>query len=512
MTRLIHFYILLDCQIFNINHIKRTLTSISNQVYKSFSIILSDNINSEEEKCIREFMGEKVEIIKKGKLIQHSNTFLIFLNEGSYIREYLLYEYASLLNATNSIDLIYTDEMSYYGKSIRKSDYDQLKFHSPFFKPDWSPDYLETFNYIGYGACFRTSKAEVIDYLNYYDYVLKFTETNVNVKHIKKILIANDDSFSISDSKDTEALSNRLIRTNRDGYVQKIESHNKLMINYKSDELPKISIVIPTAGNTYVTKKSEQRDLIVELVKDIRKLDKNNNLELVIVHNNNLSKHQLSLLEENNCVLVGYKQKAFNISKKLNLGVLHCSHEILLLMNDDIEFISDRWIHELYMHITKPHVGVVGSKLLYPDMSIQHAGVVFNYGNPDHVARYSDRYNDGYFNSISSTYNYSAVTGAIMMTKKSIYNEVDGYEEKLAISFNDIDYCLKVRKVGYHVVYEPKSELIHLESVSRKPNMNIKELELFYHKWPTLSNDPFYNQEMLTVCPPTFELKIHNYE
>ena len=87
-----------------------------------------------------------------------------------------------------------------------------------------------------------------------------------------------------------------------------------------------------------------------------------------------------------------------------------------------------------------------------------------------------------------------------------------GYDEELAVSFNDIDYCLKIREKGYHVVYEPKSELIHLESVSRKPNINIDELDYFYRKWPNVSNDPFYNQKMLTVCPPTFEERIHNYD
>ena len=92
-----------------------------------------------------------------------------------------------------------------------------------------------------------------------------------------------------------------------------------------------------------------------------------------------------------------------------------------------------------------------------------------------------------------------------MMTRKSLYNRVRGFDEHLAISFNDVDYCLKIRRLGYHVVYEPKSELIHLESVSRKPSMNLDELNRFYEKWPDLANDPFYNQEMLSICPPTFE-------
>lgn len=512
MTRKIHFCLLLDIHKINRYEINKTLISISDQIYKNFCIALRDNISIEEEKYLRNFFGDRHVIMKKREIISEPNTFLVFISGGNIIHSHLLYEYASILNIDDSLDLVYADEMSFYGKSIRGPNYDDIKFHSPFSKPDWSPDYLETFNYIGYGACFRTTKGNIAHFLNYYDFVLKYTEAEIQIKHIRKLLVAKDDTFSEEDSKDIQALSERLKRTNRNGSVQKIKTDNRLIINNINIELPKMSVVIPTAGNTYKGKKGIARDLIVELVKDLRKLDKNNNIEIVVVHNDNLTDHQLSFITKNNCILVNYGKKIFNISKKLNLGVKSCSHEILLLMNDDIEFLDDCWIEELYIHLTKPHVGVVGSKLLYPNMSIQHAGVVFNYGNPDHVARYSDRNNCGYFNSISSTHNYSAVTGAIMMTRKSIYNEVGGYDEELAVSFNDIDYCLKIREKGYHVVYEPKSELIHLESVSRKPNINIDELDYFYRKWPNVSNDPFYNQKMLTVCPPTFEERIHNYD
>ena len=458
-------------------------------------------------------MGTSIDIIPTKLVSENNDSYLIFLHEGCCLNKYILYEYVSLLNINYDIDLIYTDEVLFKVLKSPNSRHEIRRFHTPFSKPGWSPDYLETFNYINYGACFRSVGGRINGHLNYYDYVLQYTEENVNVHHIQRLLISKSDEHLINTSNDADALILRLKRTQRSAEVKKILPQNIFSISNDNITLPKISIVIPTAGNCYISESGEKRDLITELVKDLRENYQKINLEIIVVHNDDLSRDQLSSLKINNAILVNYgKNRNFNISKKLNLGVKKCTNEVLILMNDDIEFINKYWIRELYAHLLKKHVGVVGAKLLYPNLSIQHAGVVFNYGNPDHVSRFANSNDNGYFNSISSAHNYSAVTGAVMMTRKSLYNLVKGYDEYLAISFNDIDYCLKIRNLGYHVVYEPKSELIHLESISRKPSMNVDELNRFYEKWPDMANDPFYNQEMLSVCPPTFEPYIQKNE
>jgi len=162
-------------------------------------------------------------------------------------------------------------------------------------------------------------------------------------------------------------------------------------------------------------------------------------------------------------------------------------------------------------HFEKPHVGVVGAKLLYPDETIQHAGIVHNFGNPDHVRRLYPRADAGYFFSTCGTHNYLAVTGAVMMTLRDIYCKVGGYSEELAVSFNDVDYCLKIQELALTVVYAPQAELIHMESLScTRTEANIRELSWFATRWAAkLIYDPFYNEQFLTVARPTFELSIN---
>ena len=513
LTRPIHFYIHIDINNSNINELNRTLDSLMNQLYKKFSIVIDNNIDNKIIKHLQNYVGTTIDIIQTKLVSENNDSYLIFLHEGCCLNKYILYEYVSLLNINYDIDLIYTDEVLFKALKSPYSRYENRRYHTPFSKPGWSPDYLETFNYINYGACFKSVGGRINGYLNYYDYVLQYTEEKVNVQHIQRLLISRSDKYLINTSNDADALILRLKRTQRSARVKKILPQNIFSISNDNITLPKISIVIPTAGNCYKSKTGEERDLIIELVKDLRDIYQEENLEIIVVHNDDLSRAQLCSLKNNNSILVNYgKNRNFNISKKLNLGVKRCTNEVLILMNDDIKFINKYWIRELYAHLLKKHVGVVGAKLLYPNLSIQHVGVVFNYGNPDHVSRFANINDNGYFNSISSARNYSAVTGAVMMTRKSLYNLVKGYDENLAISFNDVDYCLKIRHLGYHVVYEPKSMLIHLESISRKPSMNVDELNRFYEKWPLMNNDPFYNQEMLSVCPPTFEPYIKENE
>jgi len=174
-------------------------------------------------------------------------------------------------------------------------------------------------------------------------------------------------------------------------------------------------------------------------------------------------------------------------------------------LNDDIEILTSSWIERMLEHFEKPHVGVVGAKLLYPNEQTQHVGVVQPAGSPDHVRRYAPRNDAGYFFSTCGVRNYSAVTGAAMMTPASIYREVGGYSDELAVCFNDVDFCMKVRRKGLSVVYEPSAELVHMESLSRDASLDMAELAWFRQRWAAeLVSDPFYNELFLTIEPPTF--------
>jgi O-antigen biosynthesis protein len=176
------------------------------------------------------------------------------------------------------------------------------------------------------------------------------------------------------------------------------------------------------------------------------------------------------------------------------------------LMNDDIEPIAPDWIERMLEHFEKPHVGVVGAKLLFPAMKIQHAGVVFVQAQPDHLRFQYPRDDEGYYFSTCAVRNFSAVTGAVMMTRTSLFRQVEGYTEALPINFNDMDYCLKANRAGYATVYAPQAELIHYESMSRVREVDAWEIEFFQKNWTGFTTDPFYNETMLKNRPPNYEI------
>ena len=182
----------------------------------------------------------------------------------------------------------------------------------------------------------------------------------------------------------------------------------------------------------------------------------------------------------------------------------------MLLLNDDIEIVTPEWIERMLGHFEKDHVGIVGVKLIYPDDRIQHAGVVHYHGNPDHVRRGVSRYDRGYFLSTCGVRNYAAVTGACMMVRAETYRAVSGYTEKLGVSYNDVDFCQKVRAAGYYVVYTPHAELIHFESATREPFLDQDEADYYHRKWAEeVTFDRFYNERNLSIAPATFATVIN---
>ena len=449
---------------------------------------LPDDVKALEDKSLSHIRGD----------------FIVFLQSGQLLARNALYEFSAAINQRPDIDLIYGDEDSVSAWGSRRH---------PFHKPGWSPDYLETFNYIGFTACFRTSIArDCFDTASLYDLVLRFTEYTTRVMHIAKILGHSSwkqwtakSATAKTDANNISALSDRLRRTGRYGVVSENELHKGCYdIRLSLKRNPMVSIVIPTAGKT-VTVGERRIDLIVNVIDQIRNVSSYKNIEIIIVDNGDLSPTQLSFLAKAKCRLITYTNPVFNIAKKLNLGVSMAKGELLLLMNDDIEILTPSWIERLLEHFEKPHVGVVGAKLVYPNEETQHVGVVQPFGNPDHVRRSFARNDAGYFFSTCGVRNFSAVTGAVMMARASIYREVGGYTDELAVCFNDVDFCMKVGRRGLSVVYAPRAELIHMESLSRVVELDMRELAWFHQRWATeLVADQFYNDRFLTVEPPTF--------
>jgi len=477
-----------------------SLESIHKQIYPHHELRILRNIGT----GLPTLLEKATKSLDSTSFKNVSGDFIVFIECGQSLSINALYEFANAINQDPDLDLIYGDE-DHLNASLERCN--------PFYKPDWSPDYLETFNYIGFTTCFRTSLARsCLDSAHLYDLTLKFTERTAKIRHIAKILghqaerKMDEDSLGSESAQDIKALRGRLNRTGREGTVREHKLHRgcyDIQINLKRE--PLVSVIIPTAGKE-VNVGGREIDLITNITHQIRNQSTYKNIEIIVVTNGDLSERQQQKLYDQGCRLVTYAEPVLNISKKLNLGSSIANGELLLLINDDIEIILPSWIERMVEHFEKPHVGVVGAKLLYPNGLTQHAGVVHNCGNPDHVSRLQPKEDAGYYFSTCGVRNFMAVTGAVMMTLSRTYQLVGGYSEELAVSYNDIDYCLKVRQEGLCIVYTAKAELIHMESLSCvRSSADMGELAWYHKRWAQqLIYDPYYNEQFLTVASPTF--------
>ena len=479
--------------------LESVIDSLKSQIYKNFVVYYLDDV-------IHKFIDGHSNIINSLNEVfieDKSEKFIIYLNCKQILSSNALYEFARTINQYPDTDLIYGDE-DHLNENAERCE--------PFYKPDWSPDYLETFNYIGFTSCFRLAIIQnCMDATCFYDLVLRFTEITSNIVHVDKILGHNNQKksqhevFDVYKFENLLALNSRLKRTNRDGFVREhylFTGCYEIKLNLKNE--PLVSIIIPTAGKT-VNFDGRDIDLIVNIVSQIRNLTSYKNIEIIIVDNGDLSEIQFSSLLDMKCKFITFDEKNFNISKKINIGSNIAEGVFLILLNDDIEILSPDWIERMLEHFEKPHVGVVGAKLLYPNGLTQHVGVVHNNGNPDHVRTQYPRNENGYYHSTCGVRNYMAVTGAVLMTRADLFRSVGGFTEELAISYNDTDYCLKVRAKGLSIVYAPLVELTHMESMSCVRKADPDEVRFYHERWASETGlDPFYNEKFMTVAPSTF--------
>ena len=431
--------------------------------------------------------------------------FLLVLEAGEQLSTDACYQLASSINRDPTIDVLYGDE------DLRQQS---GRFTQPFRKPAWSPDYLETFDYPGAVFCRPGLLEPDTSFTGRYDLTLRATENTTRVAYVPEVLCHRDGRFlssrdeSAASDRDRDALQARLERSGRHG--SRAARHPRhagcLVIEPQTGSRPTVSVVIPTAGKVIETDAYGQLDLIVQIVEQLRTRTDYPDLEIIVVDNGDLSAMQRAALDAVDVKRVTYTEPVFNVAKKLNLGAAAATGELLLLLNDDIIIEQADWLTRLAAHFAKPNVGVVGLRLCYPDRTTQHVGVVHNQGNPDHVRRLVPHDEAGYFFSTCGVRNFMAVTGAAMLTRTATYTQVGGYSEDLAVSYNDADFCMKVRELGLSVVYDGAAELIHLESQSRVASADPAEVRIYQERWASrVVSDPFYNELRLTVASPTFE-------
>jgi len=264
---------------------------------------------------------------------------------------------------------------------------------------------------------------------------------------------------------------------------------NTLRVHYSLQNEPKVSIIIPTKNNKILLKRC------------IESLENNTNyknFEIIIVDNDSSDEKTLEYYDSLDYKIISYKDP-FNFSKINNLGVKKAQGDYILCLNDDTKAIDSNWLTEMVSICQQSDVGIVGAKLLHSNGTIQHAGAVFlKSGSGLHVFENILESDVGFFNMHNVVRDFSAVTGACLLIKKSIFEKIDGYDDTFDLFYGDADLCLKTLNEGFHVVYTPFARLLHEGSTTIKKNLGsffaIENHFSFINKWPYLKQgDPFYN-------------------
>ena len=436
----------------------------------------------------------------------------------------VLYEYAKAINEQGA-DYIYCDETTFKNNDINK----MLTMH---FKPDYAVDNLRANNYICHFSVFHRHLLDgselfrtKYDGSQDHDMILRLTDKAKKVVHVPKLMyywrshagsVASGiqaKTYAVDAAKGAVADHLR-----KHGYTHfKITSTRAFetifKISYQIIGNPKISIVIAN--------KDHEPDLR-RCISSIMEKSTYDNYEIIIVENNSetpeIKKYYEELKEDERIKIVTY-EGSFNYSAVNNLGVKAAEGEYILLLNNDTQVITVNWMEELLMYAQREDVGAVGAKLYYGDKTIQHAGVVLGLGahrTAGHSHYMQHRENLGYMGRLCYAQNVSAVTGACLLVSKELFEKAGGLDESFAISLNDVDFCIKLREMGYLNVFTPFAELYHYESVSRglddqgeKAARYNEESARFREKWKEVleKGDPYYNPNF-SLDRSDFSLKV----
>lgn len=518
-------------------HLRLAIESVLNQIYDNWELCIVDggstklHVNkilkeyTEMDNRIRvKFLPENLGIAGNSNqaLAMATGEFAGFLDHDDELTPFALYEVIKLLNDNPGLDFIYSDEDK-IDEGGNKS--------GPFFKPDWSPDMFLSANYLCHFSVIRRVLIDDVGRFRKgyegsqdYDLFLRILERTCaeRIAHIPKILYhwrttttsvassPNAKPYAYTSAKKAlkDAMARRKIEIDAINEGMWIGSYR---IKYRIVDNPKISVIIPNKDKIDVLK------TCIESILDKTLYD---NYEIFVVDSNSEEEGTFvyyDKIKTNSKIKLLYFNKPFNFSAINNYAVSEVDSEYILFLNSDTEVITPEWLNALLEMAQRSEVGAVGARLLYPDNTIQHAGLITGLGGvAGHAHKRLLASNPGYFGRAQIIQNLTAVTGACLLTKKSIFVDVGGLDEKnLAIAFNDVDYCLKLRQKGYLVVYTPFATLYHHESLYRwyedtpeKRKRFAGEVTYMKKKWGRiLDNDPYYNPN-LTLDKEDFSIRV----
>ena len=515
--------------------LRDTLRSVSDQTFTDWELCLVDDCSPSPH--VREVLDaaaaadHRIRVVHRGEnggIVAASNDgiaaatgeFIALLDHDDELHRDALRLVDEALRAEPEADYVYTDE-------------DKIDEHGhrsgPFYKPDWSPERLRTQMYTCHLSVLRRSVVEEVGGFRSefegsqdWDLVLRVTERARKVVHVPHVLyhwrLLHTSTAAGGEAAKPYAYdaATRVLQAHceRVGFPARVErdlEHSGVYHLLPAlTQQPLVSIVIPTNGGTREVR-GEVVALVSHCVRSIVATTIYPAYEIVVVADRPTPPNVIDELRTvgGDRLRIVFYDHPFNFADKINMGALASSGEHLLMLNDDMEVVTPDWIERMVMYSAFPGIGAVGAKLLFGDGRLQHVGVMMRGAMPGHLFRgFSSEYG-GYANVVRVANNYLAVTGACLMTPREVFEEVGGLSLVFPLSFNDVDYCLKVRMTGRRVVYDPDTVLYHFESSSRSPKVSDWELEQFQARWRVATtldpyDNPNFHPSSVHMVPPVY--------
>ncbi|MGI6069946.1 MAG: glycosyltransferase family 2 protein [Blautia sp.] len=447
--------------------------------------------------------------------------FIGLLDHDDLLSPDALYEVVKALNAQEDVDVVYSDE--------DKVTMDLSEHFQPHFKPDFNLDLLRSNNYICHFFVVRRTIVEraggfqpEFDGAQDYDFIFRCTEQARSIRHVPEILYHwrthkastadNPASKMYAFEAGRRAIAAHLERMGENGEVSHTKDYGFYRVKYKVSGSPLVSILIPN---------KDEKDTLKACLDSILEKTSYPAYEIIVIENNSESREIFDYYQEiskNPRIRVVNWEREFNYSAINNFGAGFAKGDFLLFLNNDVTIITPDWLEEMVSVCQRPGVGACGVRLYYPDNTIQHGGIIVGLGGvAGNVFTDMPRERTGYLHKAALLQDLSAVTAACVMMTRKAFDEAGGFTEELAVAFNDVDLCLKLRKNGYLVVYNPYVELYHMESKTRgtedskeKVRRFQSEIEYMRCHWLDLlkGGDPYYNKN-LSLTKWNYSLRPH---
>lgn len=505
-------------------YLEDLIRSIQAQTYGKWELYLSDGSGKESslKEVLRNYARKekRIHIIENDcrlnisdntnrALEQADGDYVVFVDHDDTLAPDALYECVKVLNREPDAEVIYTDsdKLSENGK----------RYSEPCFKPDFNLDLLRCQNYICHLTVIQKRFLDKVGYLNSdysgvqdYDHILRCVERTNRIVHIPKILYhwrmcPGSVAVDTDNKPYTYELFQKILREHyeRMGIQAEVKAVFPGVVRtvYQLPYEPLVSVIIAN---------KDHRDDLMRCVESLEQESEYKNLEILIVENNSVSEEIFAYYDQvqrqyDNVRVLRY-EKEFNYADIQNYAAVRAKGDYLLLLNNDTWLERPESIREMLGYCMRDEVGIVGAKLLYPDDTIQHAGVIVGLGGvADHAFTGMDKDEPGYCCRALCAQEYSAVTAACLMVKKSVYNAVGGMDVELKVAFNDVDFCLRVKEAGHKIIYNPFAVWYHDESKTRgaedtpeKIERFRGEIEYFQRRWADFlyNGDPAYNPNL----------------